>query len=109
MLMISPDGQKRLVEIEGEPSLEILKQGIGGGLLETVPFFNHVIHKGQVIPNCVAFCDEEGKIKGLPYNSVATQEWDISLMTQGRSLGGRDYLVGTIAVIWGDDAFMEAL
>lgn len=43
-------------------TLEELKAFIGGGYLESVFLGDYIL-----------FCDEEGKIKNLPYNDSATQ------------------------------------
>jgi hypothetical protein len=66
--------------------------------------------------NCVAFCDEDGKRKGMPQNQIATAFWEHSLKRKGRSLsampsftGGPDFLVGPIAVLFGDREFMGSL
>lgn len=113
MLTILPDGTEKLQPIMGAPTLDIMKQGLAGGMLEVVPLFRHV-EWGSDINNCVAFCDEEGKLKGLPYNGPATIRWQESLARQGRSLfdsgaNMMDHLVGPIIVLWGDKAFMDAL
>lgn len=114
MLIISPNGTERLVEIVGEPTLEFFKTGLNNGHIEVVPFFRHVLYKGKVINDCVAFCDEEGKLKRLPYNQTATEQWQSSLQRQGRTLyektgEAKDTLVGPIIVVWGDKDFMAAL
>lgn len=88
-----------------------------GGYLETVPYF-HTIPDPDVdseAVKCIAFCDEEGKLKGLPLNRVATMLWSHSLAAANldQQVGPRspmaDVLVGPIAVVSGDDEFMAAL
>jgi hypothetical protein len=94
--------------VNGPPTLELLKEGIGGGYLETVPYFLTIDHDG-VRHNCVAFCDEEGKLKQFDHNPEATIRWD-QAMRRAVGCGCRpDYLVGQIAVVFGDREFMEAL
>lgn len=78
--------------------LSVLNAAVGGSI-ETVPYWN--THRG--LP-CVAFCNEEGKLKGLPYNVRANIAW-----LQERSHDVDDILVGDIIVITGNRAFMEAL
>lgn len=86
-----------------------LKDAIGGGLLEMVPGFTSIAYDGE-IHRCVAFCDEEGKLeRGRPpmaLNVEATRQW---LARLPPDLKTRDYLVGQVAVVFGDDEFMEEL
>ena len=114
MLIISANGITRLVETNEAPTLDFLKLGLNNGMLEVVPLFTSIEHEGKRIKNCVAFCDEEGKIKNLPYNETATEKWQAALTEQGRSLFDMkmttvDFLVGPVIVVWGDKEFMEAL
>jgi Domain of unknown function (DUF3846) len=80
-----------------KPSLEILQFGVQG-YIEVVPFFNNL---GQ--RPCVAFCNEEGKLKGMARNDYATILWQ-------QALGPRmidDYLVGNIVIVVADPKFLE--
>jgi len=95
-------------EIDGPPTLDVLKAAIGGGHLEVVPYFSTIQH-GQQRHRCVAFCDEEGKLDGLSFNKVATQHWDHAMRISQGCNASPDYLVGDIAVVFGDEEFMEAL
>lgn len=104
-----PDSQ----EIYGEPTLEMLKDAIGGGYLEIVPGFRTIAYAG-VVMDCVAFCDEDGKHKAFSANNIATVAWDHALRRNGTGLlrpDGRpvDWLAGPIAVVFGDREFMKAL
>ena len=74
-------------------------QKIIGGYLERVPMWQRF--NGA---ECVALCDEEGKIKEKPVNVAATVEWQ-----RAQSLPVDDVLVGTVVVLTGDDAFMQSL
>jgi hypothetical protein len=113
VISIKPDGTRR-VTLVGVPNLEVLKAAIGGGYLEQVPGFTAFEVRGEM-RTCVAFCDEDGKRKGLPFNRPATVLWAEAL--EHRSYPGLldangrlvDHLVGDIAVVFGDAAFMEAL
>ena len=58
---------------------------------------------------CVAFCDENGKLTGLPMNMPATKLWDNAMRKAVGCGASPDFLVGDIAVVFGDEAFMEAL
>jgi hypothetical protein len=101
--------------VEGEPKLELLKNAIGGGYIELVPGFDTIEQKPGEVVKCVAFCDEEGKLNGLPANTYATILWDKALRRHGgpgllqRDGTAVDVLVGPIAIVIGDDEFMEAL
>ncbi len=113
ILSIDIDGSQYMANIEGPPTLERLQAAIGGGYIEVVPYFTKLERDGKVV-DCVVFCDEEGKLKGLKPNYAATAYWQDSLKRQGRSLFGSDrklldFLVGKIAIVWGDQAFMRAL
>ena len=74
-------------ELNTVPDLALLKKGLDGGLLEIVPRLNTFFGR-----KCIAFCDEEGKMKGLQYNIIAHRIWEDSV---GRSIT-EDYLVGPI-------------
>lgn len=83
-------------ELAAAPRLEELQGGVGGDI-ETVPYFTR--YQGEP---CVAFCNEAGKLDGLPVNRRATILWH----------GQRpinDYLVGPIVIVTGDKALMRAL
>lgn len=113
IVSIDADGVETVNQVDGSPTLDSLKAAIGGGDLEVVPFFNVIEHDGKVV-RCVAFCDENGKNTGMPFNESATARWQASLWAQGSSLGAKnnellDYLVGKVAVVFGDDEFMKAL
>jgi hypothetical protein len=56
---------------------------------------------------CAAFCNEEGKIDGLPVNVMATALWHEFLKRAGYATD--DVLVGNIALVTGDKELMEAL
>lgn len=86
-----------------------------GGYLEAVPGFLSIVHDGDV-RRCVVFCDEDGKRSHKPFNEFATVLWHHALQRNGERFGlmlpdGRlaDVLVGTVAVVLGDDEFMRAL
>jgi len=83
------------VAISEPPTCEELRHQLGGWL-KVVPAFT--TYKGR---RCVAFCDEEGKLKNLPLNETATLAWYDCVDTG-------DALVGPIVVITGDDELLEA-
>ncbi len=65
---------------------EAIKAGIGGGYLQAVPF-------GET--GAVLYCDEDGKNKGLPLNSIAT----VSSIKYQVGFSPDDYLVGDIILV----------
>jgi hypothetical protein len=115
IITIKPgSGGQLATPVEDKPTLPVLKAAIGGGYLELIPRFTSIEHQGELC-NCVAFCDEDGKMKDLPVNERATILWHQALQRTGHPgllmPMGRlaDYLVGQIAIVIGDDEFMEAL
>jgi hypothetical protein len=114
IVQLNPDGSRNETAIEGPPTLDKLKDAIGGGYIELVPLFNSFPHGDQVV-SCIAFCDEDGKLKHMPLNKPATALWDAALRRAGHpgliTPDGKvaDMLVGTIAVVFGDKRFMAAL
>jgi len=57
---------------------------------------------------CVAFCDEHGKLDNLPTNVRATELWKAALI-RADSHRLDDVLCGPVAVVYGDAEFMAAL
>jgi hypothetical protein len=102
--------EPEISEVTKSPTLEFL-QGAVGGFIEAVPLFNTIEYKDER-RRCVVYCNEEGKLKGLPYNSRATFLWNEALPPPGLiDKGGAmaDVLVGPIVVLLGDAAFMQSL
>lgn len=115
MLVLKPGQSKpHIRELTAEPPLEDIKAHLNGGWLETVTGFTSVMFEGQKLA-CVAFCDEEGKLKELEFNSLATIMWDKALRVQNHprliTYNGRvlDRLVGPVVVLAGDDEFIRSL
>jgi hypothetical protein len=86
-------------ELEQVPNLEKLKTPLDGGLIEVVPFFNKFMGR-----DCLAFCDEEGKNKGLIPNQIAQTFWE-----KVTSVAHNDYLVGPIVIVVGSKDFLAQL
>jgi hypothetical protein len=87
--------------LTGPVALEPLQGAIGGGYLEVVPYFTQF--EGRP---CVAFCDDNGKRKGLPVNKLATWLWLIQLAASPKY---HDQLCGNIAIVTGDEELMADL
>jgi hypothetical protein len=97
LVTITTDGQITITPLKVIPKLEALRN-IVGGYVEIVPYWN--TYAGMP---CVAFCDEDGKLKIKPHNPVATEMW-------WRNSGHhRDYLVGNIVIVCGPKAFLRSL
>lgn len=95
------NGAFAIDRLDHVPSLGDIKRAIGGGHIETVPYFSQLLDEP-----CVVFCDEDGKIKGQFPNRVATYLWyaDLSRQSSGEGvLEGTDYLAGTVAIITADN------
>lgn len=71
IISLKVDGTKQVTVLDRALTLDDIKAAIGGGPIEMVPNFNAFRHDGNYMA-CVAFCDEEGKIKQLPINKYAT-------------------------------------
>jgi hypothetical protein len=89
-------------ELQEQPTLKQLQMGIGAGgrpgLIELVPMFNNLYGRP-----CVAFCNEEGKLKGLKPNHYAQHLWEEAT---GRIIR-EDHLVGNIVIIVADRSFLN--
>lgn len=99
LTIIKADGTITEETLTTAPDIDKLQAAVGGWI-ETVPYFSK--YRGT---NCVAFCNEEGKLEGLPPNHAATELW-YAIVPRARGL---DYLVGSIAIISGDDALLRQL
>jgi hypothetical protein len=109
MLTIRPDRGAECVPLDRCPNLHELKERIGGGFLEVVPWFRSIEIKGE-LHRCAVFVDEDGKHKGLTPNIFATYLWNLELIRQGRKAQvGEDYLAGPVCIVVGDDELLEEL
>lgn len=77
-------------------------QAVVGGYIELVYGFDKFKIDGQTVP-CVVFCNEEGKLYELPPNAAATRAWFKALPIID------DFLVGDVAIVTGDQEFMDAV
>lgn len=116
------DAAPEITRLDQAPTLEVLRELIGGPL-QAVPYFHSIMIDGSP-RRCVAFCDEEGKISEKPMNRAATVQWGAAvdraiantpkdsplaptpLVEKGH---WRDVLVGTVVILTGDKEFMDAL
>jgi hypothetical protein len=81
-LLVSPDGNVKMVQYEGYLGMKAL---LDGGYIESVRFG----------PTCIAMCDEDGKQKGLRKNEKAI----MLAQLVGTPLGKHDYFVGPVLIV----------
>jgi hypothetical protein len=107
LIVLSVNGTALMTPYRRPATLRELRAALGGGYLEMVPHFDSFEFGGEFHP-CVAFCDEGGKLAGLPVNERATQLWAEALARDGAQLR-HDFLVGPVLIVIGDEDFMQAL
>lgn len=88
---IHADGSKTVSDSPKSPALDALQKAVGG-YIETVPLFTR--YEGRP---CAAYCNEDGKVNGLPANKAATALWAAQPQTKGQPLG--DFLVGDVVIV----------
>jgi hypothetical protein len=81
------------------PTVDMLTYGVGG-LIEIVPGLTKFGGRP-----CIAFCNEEGKLYGLPPNHLAHMLWEQNL---GRIIT-EDQLVGNIVIVVGSPSFLRRM
>jgi hypothetical protein len=94
---ITPAGEVTSIEYGAPVGLEALQSAVGG-FIEQVPYFSTYLGK-----DCIAYCNEEGKLHRLAINPVASRLWQ-EQPGLGRLLD--DVLVGTIIILTGDNKFL---
>ena len=99
MITIKVNGIEDYTVCKEVPTLEELQAAVGG-LIEAIPHFTE--YKGN---RCVALCNEEGKLRNMPYNLTATKLWLEAMKVTAID----DHLVGDIVILVGDDAFLANL
>lgn len=120
-LVFHPAGGMTETPLDRVPNLTFLQKAVGG-FIEPVPSFTSIARDGAVV-DCIAFCNEEGKLQRLEVNRNATRLWDEALRriktdrgapAYPTGLTGRDgkpvdLLVGNVCVIVGDAELLGAL
>jgi hypothetical protein len=113
MIVFHPDKpEPDLREFDRPLTLDELRDAVGG-YFEPVPRFKTIAYGGTVL-DCIAFCNENGKEDHLPINDRATIIWNMALRRVGQELYDpsgipKDWLVGNVAVVFGDREFMREL
>jgi len=98
--VIRPGQPMETWDLDKPPELKTLQELVGG-YIEMVPRFTSFAGEA-----CIAYCNEDGKMKRLPVNAEMTVLWAQNLGTTINMM--RDELRGPIVVISGDREFMEA-
>lgn len=102
LTIIGVDGVVTTTEVTTSPTLEQMQEAVGG-YIERVPYLDSY----QDVP-CIAFCNEEGKNKNMPYNPTAQQIW-VEAVRKTIPSPLWDTLVGPILILTGDEEFMDSL
>ncbi len=81
------------------------------GLLELVPHFDQWLDAEGKLRECTVFADQEAELKGLEINHYASAIWNYIADLKGIDyrLRRRRMLTGPVAIVFGDEEFMEAL
>jgi Domain of unknown function (DUF3846) len=96
LIIVRPESRHIAIEeAKRPPSLARLQQIVGGNI-ESVPHFDVIWGR-----KCVAFCNEEGKLKKLIANLPAQHLWVAAYPKPG------DILVGPIAILAGTPEFLR--
>ena len=99
MIVIQPSGDMSARTYTAPPPLKDLREAVGGPI-ESVPGW--VMMGGKP---CWTICNEEGKIEGLPFNAFAQHLWG----RVASEYAHLDTLCGSVAILAGDEEFMDAL
>lgn len=97
LVVLKVDGTREETPLATASGILDKLQAAVGGYIETVPYFT--TWEGQT---CAAFCNEEGKLTGLPMNIQATALWRQQVLAD-------DVLVGDVAIVTGSASFMREL
>lgn len=99
---IHPSGETVRERVPAPLPGDFIKRRLDGAWLELVPHFDQ--YGGQA---CVAFCDEEGKLKALAMNPRATYLWYACIVPEPFV---PDTLHGPVIIVTSDTpSEMEAL
>jgi hypothetical protein len=101
LIVIEPDNTVTVRPLDGPPGLEELQEAVKGSI-EVVPYFTAFCGDP-----CVAFCNEEGKLKGMPVNTVANMHWVMAISRLVFKIN--DVLVGPVVIITGPRSFLGQL
>lgn len=77
VLEIKVDGRIVKTIQPKKPDYKQQKKAVGG-FIETIPYFKKVMYEGILYQRGTAYADEEGMLKGKPYNRNAMALWRFS-------------------------------
>jgi hypothetical protein len=101
IVIIKTDGTKIVKHYDRPPPLADLQAAVGG-------YIELALHLSTYDGKpCRTFVNEMGKLVGLPLNPYATALADQSMFLVFN--GKRDYFVGDVCIVQGDEAFMREL
>lgn len=114
-LYLPGDERPIVSEWNKPPTLQFLQTAVGG-YIEAVPGFDTYLPPDvseEGFEACIAYCDEEGKLKGTPVNETATFLWDQALKRK-RPYGiidpvtrrVSDVLLGPVIILVGSRRFL---
>lgn len=99
----------RLVVLSAPPSIEKLREAVGGDI-KIIPSFDSIIHGGEVVP-CLVYCRKGAREANLLANTWANLLW---LQAQVRKNGFSetdpdmpDFIAGPVAILLGNKIFMH--
>lgn len=99
MKIVLPNGQETVERLTSEPDLDTLRKAIGGGYIQMLPLFDCVEISDRVYDkNVVAYVDEDGRSRGLPFNRKATIAW-LQCMDDEHSFVYVPYVLGPMVAI----------
>ena len=99
LIVVGVDGALTVTPLDQPPDHHQLHDAVQG-FIELIPWFTS--YQGRP---CVAFCNEEGKLEGLPFNRAANLLWAEALGYPPTN----DVLVGPIAIVAGPQSFLDRL
>jgi hypothetical protein len=110
LFIVRQNGDIETRSIDRPPTAEELRE-IVSGYIEMIPYWTHLsVASKNIDSDCVGFCDSDGKTIGNKLsNELATAIWEVDLNRKGMSAKGRDYLVGDIVLVWGDQELLDNL
>jgi hypothetical protein len=73
-IVIKPDGTVDTTVRPKLPDWKEIQQHVEGPF-QIVPYFSSLEHEGLKLQRGTAYANEEGYIRGMPHNPVATQAW----------------------------------
>jgi len=93
---IHPDGNISVKRQQKSPKLAQLQEAVGGYIQE-IPHFTRFEHNGVSYTRGVAYCNEHGRRKELPFNEAASKAWKVCL--GNAPLWYEPHILGTVVFV----------